>query len=192
MKISFKNLFDTDYTLVMRDWRNQEFVNKNMVNQGYITEENHIKYLQMLREKKDTRKVYVAFADDKPFAIVNFSFYPEENYIEPGMYIINENFLGKGLGHVLSYAYLEYMFGVMPNGEVHSTILLSNKTNLALKEKFGFSLHHKTTVKDESGVERKASVLYLTKAMWQESKNEIMKKILGKFPSIEIGEIPRC
>ena len=38
MKISFKNLFDTDYTLVMRDWRNQEFVNKNMVNQGYITE----------------------------------------------------------------------------------------------------------------------------------------------------------
>lgn len=190
MHISFKNLFDTEYIYSMREWRNQDFVKKNMVNQDLISEEDHIKYLQMLKDNSDTRKVYVAFADEVPFAIVNFTVFPEERYVEPGMYIIDRNYLGKGLGQVLSYARLEYMFRIMPDGEVRTTILKTNETNLALQRKFGFMDHHTTLVKDGNGFEREALVLFLTKDMWDNTKKEVMKKINGKFDSIIIDDIP--
>lgn len=189
--ISFENILNTEYISVMRKWRNQDFVRRNMTNQDIISEEEHIKYIQMLKEESDVRKVYVALKNNViPFAVVNFIINRQEHYIEPGMYIINKDFLGKGYGQIVSYARLEYIFKIMPDGEMRTTILASNNRNIALQTQFGAIEHHKTKVIDGNGIMREASVLYLNKAMWEEKKVQIRSKIVRKFNSIKICEIP--
>ena len=121
--IVFKNLLDTPYMQQLRIWRNLDFVRDNMTNKALISHEEHQKYLTMLHNNPDTRKVFVAMQDTIPFGVVNFSIYQESGYIEPGMYLVDSRFLGKGYGMVLQYVRLEYIFTIMPAGRMRTIVL---------------------------------------------------------------------
>lgn len=188
--ITFKNLLDTEYTLELRNWRNKDFVRENMTNQKLISEKEHIKYLEMLRDDHETRKVFVAFDDNIPFAIVGFIINADSAYIEPATYLVDERFLGKGYGLVMSYAKLEYIFGIMPEGKMRTIILRSNKRNLKLQEKCGGEISGQKSLLDKDGIKRDAYILTITKQQWEEKRNIVLAEIRSRFGNINIGRIP--
>lgn len=189
VKITFKNLFDTEYTQELRNWRNQDFVRGNMTNHDIISEAEHNKYLDSLRHSKDN-KIFVAFADKEPLAVITIKINTEENYIEPGMYIVNKNYLGKGYGIIMSYVRLEYIFAAMPEGRMRTVILDKNEKNINLQQKMGCKFAEHITVKDNNGNEEAASVFYLTKEDWDKNKSSIEERIKENFDLADIGRIP--
>lgn len=188
--ISFKNILDTEYTMKMREWRNQDFVTKNMINQETITVEQHEKYLELLRAKSDTRKVFVCLENEKPFAILNFTIFREDNYIEPATYLINKSFLGKGYGLVVNIAKMSYIFKVLPCGEMRTKVLTTNNVNYKLQLKMGAKLRNIVSYTDEKGTDRELYSLYATKEMWEAKKPVLFEEIKQKFIGIEIEDIP--
>lgn len=187
VSITFKNILDTEYTDKLREWRNQDFVRKNMTNHDIIGKEEHEKYIEFLR-KSDTNKVFVALNHDEPLAIVTIKINWEEKYVEPGTYIINEDYLGKGYGIIMSYMRLEYIFELMPEGRMRTVILDKNETNINLQKKMGCVFEKHIQVEDNNGGLEQASVFYLTKEMWDAGKGSIEERIEKNFG---LGNISR-
>lgn len=188
-KITFKNLLDTPYTKELRIWRNQDFVRKNMTNHDIIGEEEHEAYLQSLRDNP-SNKVFVALNNDEPLAIITIKINPQEGYVEPGTYIINEAYLGKGYGIIMSYMRLEYIFELMPQGRMRTVILDKNERNINLQKKMGCRLEEHIMVEDQHGAKEPASVFYLTKEMWDANKGSIEERIEAAFSMASISRIP--
>lgn len=178
--IEFKNILDTEYTDELRNWRNQDFVRNNMTNHDIIEKEEHTRYIESLRENRDN-KVFLALNHQEPLAIITMKIHWDENYIEPGTYIINENYLGKGFGIIMSYMRLEYIFELMPQGKMKTTILNKNERNINLQKKMGCVFEKNIMVKDVNGREEAASVYALTKELWDKNKQKIEQRIECNF-----------
>lgn len=178
--IKFKNILDTEYINELRNWRNQDFVRNNMTNHDIISEEEHMNYIAMLQQSQNN-KVFLALNHQEPLAIITMKIYWDENYIEPGTYIINENYLGKGFGIIMSYIRLEYIFELMPQGKMKTTILDKNERNINLQKKMGCVFEKKIKVKDINGREEAASIYVLTKEDWDKNKKEIEERIERNF-----------
>ena len=187
--ITFRNIFDTPYVQTLREWRNQDFVRKNMTNHAVITPEEHEEYMRGL-EHSSTNKVFLAFYKGEPLAVITMKYNPEENYMEPGMYIINEKFLGKGFGIVMSYVRLEYIFTCLPEGRMRTLILEKNQTNRNLQEKMGCMLTERVMVQAQNGEEEPACVYYLTRQAWENNKAAIEERIAQNYDLARIGRIP--
>lgn len=187
--IEFKNILDTEYTEKLRNWRNQDFVRNNMTNHNLISEEEHRNYLDSLRNNKE-QKVFVALNCQEPVAIITIKIHWEERYVEPGMYIINKDYLGRGLGIVMSYARLEYIFELMPEGKMKTTILDKNEKNINLQKKMGCVFEKSIMAADANGKEEPASVYFLTKEAWDKNKGEIEERLERDFGLKNIARIP--
>ena len=55
---------DSETILKIREWRNQEFVKKNMYSQHEITQEEHLKYIDNIRNDNN-RGLFVFYLDDE-------------------------------------------------------------------------------------------------------------------------------
>lgn len=180
VNIVFKNILNTEYTDELRNWRNQDFVRNNMINHNLIEKEEHVHYIESLRHSKDN-KVFLALNHQEPLAIITVKIHWDENYIEPGTYIINEKYLGKGYGIIMSYFRLEYIFELMPEGKMKTIILDKNKRNINLQKKMGCIFEKNITVTDVNGKQEVASVYSLTKEMWDINKGNIEERIEHSF-----------
>lgn len=178
--IAFKNILNTEYTDELRNWRNQDFVRSNMTNHDIIEKEEHIRYIESLRHSKDN-KVFLALNHQEPLAIITIKIHWDENYIEPGTYIINEKYLGKGYGIIMSYFRLEYIFELMPEGKMKTTILDKNERNISLQKKMGCVFEKNIIVADINGKQEAASVYSLTKEEWDKHKGDIEERIERSF-----------
>ena len=188
--ITFQDIFDTPYTQELRVWRNLDFVRNNMTNKALIDDAAHQNYLAMLRQKRDTRKVFVGLEDGNPFGVVNFAIYKTEGYIEPGMYLMNSSFLGKGYGMAIQYARLEYIFEVMPEGRMRTIVLASNERNQRLQYKSGGILEGNTEVVDEFGHRQEACVISIDRAAWMAKRENMKKEIVERLGDFHFGRIP--
>lgn len=186
--ITFQNILDTPYTKKMREWRNQDFVRKNMTNHDMIGEQEHENYINSLRES-DTNQVFLACDRGEPLAIITIKINREENYVEPGTYIVDEKFLGKGYGIIMSYMRLEYIFDLMPQGRMRTVILNTNERNLSLQKKMGCVPEEQIMVRDQKGREEPATVLYLTRENWEANKGSIAQRIEDNFGLENIDRI---
>lgn len=186
--ITFRNILDTEYVGKLREWRNQDYVRWNMVNHDFIGEAEHAAYIEFLRTSK-TNKVFLAFNHEEPIAVISIKINWEEGYIEPGMYIVNENNLGRGFGIIMSYIHYEYIFELMPEGQMRKIILNENKTNINLQKKMGCAFEKYIQVQSKNGAPEQASVFYLTKEMWDAGKGSIEEKIDKNFGLHNISKI---
>lgn len=178
--IEFKNILDTEYTEELRNWRNQDFVRENMTNHDMIGKEEHEHYLESLRNSKNN-KVFLALNHGEPLAIITIKIHWDEKYVEPGTYIVNREYLGKGYGIIMSYMRLEYIFELMPEGRMCTTILDKNERNINLQKKMGCVWEKNIMVKDAKGNEEAAAVYALTKEAWDANKTEIEERIEKSF-----------
>lgn len=183
---TFKNVLDTSYTGELLIWRNQEFVRKNMIDDSIISMEKHEKYLEKLRTT-DKQKVFIAFFDDEPVAVMTFQF--NEGNIESGSYVIHEDDLSKGFGVITGYARFEYIFNKLPNGRMQTIILEHNKKNINLQRNFGCVLAGTETIVKSDGTEEKAYVYTMTKEQWEKQRDKIHRLISRIVPVESIGRI---
>lgn len=190
VNIEFKNILNTKYTEELRNWRNQDFVRSNMTSHDIIGEEEHANYINFLRHNPNN-KVFLAFNHGEPLAIITMKIHWDENYMEPGTYIINENYLGKGFGIIMSYMRLEYIFELMPQGKMKTTILDKNERNINLQKKMGCIFEKNIIVRDKNGKEEAASVYTLTKEAWEKNKQEIETRIECNFGLKNIKRIDK-
>ena len=183
---TFKNVLDTPFKEQLLSWRNQDFVRENMVDDGIISMENHIKYLERLRTKDD-QKVFIAFYDEEPVAVMTFRF--NEGNIESGSYVIHEEDLSKGFGVITGYARFEYIFDKMPGGKMQTVILEHNKKNISLQKNFGCILEGTETIKKSDGTTETALVYTMTKEQWDRQREKIQRLISRIVPVGNIGRI---
>lgn len=176
LKLHFENIVDSKYKFDVRDWRNQEFVRKNMIDSSEITLEQHTSYLEMLRTSA-SQKVYIALLDDEPIAVMTFRIYNDDNKIVSGSYLIKEEYLGKGFGAVLGYVRMEYIFNKMPTGRMSTLVMASNKKNLQLQKDFGCTITKEEDIIRANGKEDKLITLEMTHEEWLSKKIKIERVI---------------
>lgn len=177
--VYFKNLLDTEYQETVLQWRNQEFVRANMLDNCLISAESHRKYLEMLRSSS-TSRTYVVFIKDEPCAVMTIKIKPEEKSILTGSYLVHEKYQGKGIGVITGYARLKYVFDMMPDGIMETIILEHNKKNLSLQRNFGCSLKSIEPVILSDGTVENAYLFTMTREEWEERKDRI-EKLIGRL-----------
>jgi len=183
---TFKNVLDTPFTLKLLEWRNQDFVRENMVDDRVISEENHMAFLEKLKTD-DSMKVYLAFYDNKPVAVMTFRY--NNNIIESGSYIIDKDDLSKGFGVVTGYARFEYIFGQFPDSSMQTVILEHNKKNIRLQENFGCILDKTIKIKKTDGTIENAFVYTMKKTNWEQKKEKVEMLVSHIVPIGNIGRI---
>lgn len=184
--VYFKDVLDTPYTMSMLEWRNQEYVRENMLDNIPISIEQHKKYLDYLSKEK-TQRVFITFFQDEPVAVMTMKH--RDGYIETGSYLIHEDDMGKGIGVITGYARMEYVFKVMPQGEMRTVILGHNKKNLSLQKNFGCELREVTETTKSDGTKESLYLYTMDKRSWDSKKEKILKMINRLVPVESISWI---
>lgn len=183
MGIELINLLDVDDTIKkkVREWRNHCSVREYMYTSHLITEEEHEKWINSLKNS-EKRIVYVAFINKNPIGILQF--YDIDllhSKCEWGYYLVpDESNKGKGYGALMEYEALMLAFNKMKIEKLNCEVLGSNPVVVKLHKKFGFI---------EEGIKRKnvyihnkrenVHLLGILKEEWAEQE-EKMKKLLSK------------
>ena len=138
MKKIFKavelNQLTTETCHQLLEWRNQEFVRSNMYSQEEISLEEHLAYLEKIRQDKQ-RGIYVFYLDEQPFGIFQYMIEASGNYAVPGNYLIKEEYSEFGYGVVLNYFQNEIIFYRLGCNKSVGEVLANNRKALALSKK---------------------------------------------------------
>lgn len=140
MNIAFENILEVsrDIVEVVRNWRNSKTVSQYMYTNHYITKEEHLKWIGELKNK-DIAKAWIIKYNGKPVGLVSLS---NINYInkttEWGLYIADGSARGKGIGSVVLYKLMEYVFEEMKFNKMSTMVLENNIIAIGLYKKFGF------------------------------------------------------
>ena len=177
--VYFKNVLETPYMMHMLHWRNQEYVRENMLDNRPISENQHEKYLEILKNTP-LQKVFIAFYQDEPIAVMTMKHH--DDFIETGSYLIHEEDMVKGFGVITGFARMEYVFACMPKGEMRTVILGHNKKNLSLQKNFGCELREVSEIDKSDGTKEILYLYTMTKPSWDLKKEKIQRMINRLVP----------
>jgi len=110
------------------EWRNHPDIRKWMYNNNEISFENHLKFIESLKEKND--KIYIKLHD---IGVVNFTV--KKDYVELG---IHKNPAKKWVGRELIEFGINYAFDILKTSKIILYVFKNNKKALRLYEATGF------------------------------------------------------
>jgi UDP-4-amino-4,6-dideoxy-N-acetyl-beta-L-altrosamine N-acetyltransferase len=125
------------YISKLRYWRNQDFVRDNMFSQEIICEDEHIDFIDQLREKKG-KYFYLCFIGEKPFGVLYYDYFTKNNNLEFGYYLVEDKYTNSGLGVIMEYALLNHGFYDLKVHKVFCRTLTRNEKVVSLHNNFGF------------------------------------------------------
>ena len=159
----------------VRQWRNKEEIRKYMLNQHIITKEEHLSWIESLRNRNDW-KFWVVFVDEIPIGSVYLQNIDFKNLTsEWGFYIGEDDFKGKGLGKCILFKLLEFYFEEMRFEVLFTKVVSNNTVALNMYKKFEFKIIH--SFLDN---QRKIVFLEFTKNDWLEQKEKLKNECLYK------------
>jgi UDP-4-amino-4,6-dideoxy-N-acetyl-beta-L-altrosamine N-acetyltransferase len=124
----------------IREWRNDLEVRKYMYNTEIITEEEHLKWLDSLKTRKDTDVFYVLY-EGKKIGIASVNQLDLKNKIcEWGLYFNNNIERGKGIGKLVEKEFIKYMFDNYDIDKINCGVLSNNLKVVEMHKKFGWTL----------------------------------------------------
>lgn len=177
-RYELRKLTVDDLKLVL-NWRNKDKIRLNMINSKKITWKEHCQWFESLQLRKD-RETMVFHMDNKPMGLVYFNDITEES-CNWGFYI-GEDKSPKGVGLMLGYHGIEYIFNEYSINKIESQVINFNKISVAFHEKLFFK---------QVGIQLKAiyrdDIYYdlfsfeLLKTTWFVKKNEVFLKALAKI-----------
>lgn len=136
-RIGLKSIEDKDIDLILQ-WRNQDHIRKVMFNSNIITMEKHIKWYNNL-QYSDTSVTKIFYFDEIPYGVLNVN---QINYFnntcEWGFYI-GDSAAPRGMGTILGYTSLNYIFHELHMRKVYGEVIESNKQSRIFHEKLGFN-----------------------------------------------------
>lgn len=95
--INFLHLDEEKY-IKIRNYRNQEFIRKVSSHTDLITEEEHWKYLELLK-KQDNYLAFLITRDDEDYGVITLKKFTDDTYFI-GDYLVNELYKYEGGGIV--------------------------------------------------------------------------------------------
>lgn len=128
------NNLDDDVILAIRDWRNQDFVRNNMLNNHIISESEHRNYIDLVREDSN-RGLYVFFLDNQPFAVYQYSIDAEKREVTNGHYLISEEYQMLGYGAIMTYMEKVIEYYCLDVDYSYGCVLGTNKRQLNMNRK---------------------------------------------------------
>lgn len=122
-------------------WRNQPFVRSNFINQELFTKESHENWLEtIVHTGKAEQFIIYAKPEGKAIGSVYLRDIDRKNQkAEYGIFIGEEEYLGKGFGSEAANVILKYAFEKMKLHKVTLRVFASNKRAIESYKKAGFS-----------------------------------------------------
>ena len=135
-RTSLKDIEEKDLDLILQ-WRNQEQIRKVMFYSDIITTEQHYNwYKNLLKSYVSISKIF--YFDDKPYGPLNVNQINQlYNTCEWGFYI-GELSAPRGMGTILGYTSLNYIFNELHVGKICGEVIASNEQSRIFHEKLGF------------------------------------------------------
>lgn len=167
MKIVFKNFISLNQIekKEILELRNKEYIRENMINSEPISLENHLLFIESLKENKN-KKYFALFKEDEFLGSMNFI---KEDILSWGLYFQNE--INPILKTCSTYIFLEYIFENLDE-EINSFVKKSNFQALNFNKNFGFT----KTDEDEEFI-----YLKLTKEDWINQKSSKLLKPIKRY-----------
>lgn len=153
-KIKFVNILELDPSIKekVRQWRNQDDVREQMLNQEIISTEEHAHWLDSL-EKRGDCKFWVVFYSDVAIGTVQLQKINHEQFSsEWGFYIGEDQYRGKGLGSYILFKLLNLFFEEMNFDILLTKVLSQNKAALRIYHNFCFKEIGRTKFDEEQDV----------------------------------------
>lgn len=153
----------------VRQWRNKEEIRKYMLSQHIITKEEHLNWIESLKDRNDW-KFWVVFIDEIPIGSIYLQSIDYKKLTsEWGFYIGEDDFKGKGLGKYILFKLLEFYFEEMKFEVLFTKVISNNIAALNIYRKFKFKM-----INDFLDNQRKVVLLKFTKKDWLKQK-EMLK-----------------
>lgn len=130
------NRLDEETIANIRTWRNQDFIRKNMFNTHVITEEEHKRYIDKVKQDPN-RGLFVFYLDGEPFGVFQYEVDLEANSVTNGNYLIDEKYQVMGYG-----AIMYYMIGVIQSAyleveKIYAEVIDTNKNAIRMHIRSG-------------------------------------------------------
>lgn len=156
--------------LLVLNWRNQNHIRNVMYNSDYISIKQHLAwYERLLKNEKAISKLF--YFDSVPYGIVNINeLNPINRSCEWGFYIGELN-ASRGMGTVLGYTALNYIFDELKLRKVNASVLENNPRSKHFHEKLGFS--HDVTLREHIFKEGQFMDVNVYSILHEEWKNHL-------------------
>jgi UDP-4-amino-4,6-dideoxy-N-acetyl-beta-L-altrosamine N-acetyltransferase len=175
-----QDINEKDLELIL-DWRNQESIRKVMYNSEIISKSQHIQWFERL-QKNENAISKVFYYNHVPYGVLNINQIDRiNNKCEWGFYI-GANNAPKGMGTILGYKSLNYIFGELSFRKLCAEVLSVNGKSATFHQKLGFiqeGVLRKHILKEENYID---VLLYsLLKEEWKERSVAIQRNIEGRY-----------
>lgn len=180
-KLSLKNieLLNLNYKEKLLGWRNQTHIRKYMFNSNRITEDEHKRYVSGMKSWGVEKQLFICFLNDNPVGVVQY--YPYEQEIEVGYYIIKEELQGQGIAKIIEYILLEYLFSYRKQERVVTRTLSENYRGIHLQKSMGFKEHKSAD---------KITYQYIERQKWNNIRGDLKDKVgINKYQEMYLIDI---
>ena len=176
-EIKFENILKVNDEIKgkVRQWRNKEEIRKYMLSQHIITREEHLNWIESLKNRNDW-KFWVVFVDELPIGSIYLQNIDYKKLTsEWGFYIGEDDFKDKGLGKYILLKLLELYFEEMKFEVLFTKVLSDNIAALNIYRKFKFKM-----INDFLDNQRKVVLLKFTKKDWSKWKETLKNEYFYK------------
>ncbi|WP_153722649.1 UDP-4-amino-4,6-dideoxy-N-acetyl-beta-L-altrosamine N-acetyltransferase [Sporosarcina cascadiensis] len=135
-RATLKNIREDDLQRIL-EWRNQRFIREVMFNDRKISCAQHIQWFnKMVNSETFISKMF--YFDNIPYGVLNVNKIDyTHGTCEWGFYIGTES-TPRGLGSVLGYVSLDFIFNILKLRKLSAEVLSINERSINFHEKMGF------------------------------------------------------
>ncbi len=146
VKLIELNKLDNNTIMMIRNWRNQDYIRASSLTQEVIPEETHKKWIASMK-KDENRHLFVCYFDEEPIGVFQLRYDPEAKNVECGEYVISEEYQALGYGAILQYLEAYTVFEIFKYPKSWGVVLATNSRNLRLQKRHQKDLmQNRTTV----------------------------------------------
>lgn len=135
-KVKLKCITESDLEMIL-NWRNQDSIRKVMYTSRLISFDEHVRWFQQLQNNPSSHSL-LFYYDNRPFGVVNINRINLNNLTCDWGFYIGEKMAPKGLGTILGYKALEYIFEQLQMRKVCAEVLNYNEASIHFHKKLGF------------------------------------------------------
>lgn len=132
----FIDMTNEHIELVYR-WRNQPHIREVMYNSNLLDWNDHLQWFNSI-SNDNTKVVKILYYNDVPFGVANFKFTNSQSNVGEWGFYIGEKDAPKGMGKLLAYKMLCYLFEELKVRKICAEVLDYNQISLKFHEKVGF------------------------------------------------------
>jgi UDP-4-amino-4,6-dideoxy-N-acetyl-beta-L-altrosamine N-acetyltransferase len=178
--IEMRNLCLGDSETVRR-WRNKPEVARYMYNQHEIGVEEHERWFRHMLTDSSVR-YWMIVCDGEDVGVANLvNIDQEARSCSWAFYLGSDTVRGRGLGRVVEWFVLNYVFEQMKFAELHCEVLTTNQPVINLHKTFGFRLNpEKTKHVSTEGKTYDIVALLMARADWEQNHASNEERLRNK------------